>query len=70
MMYTLNQVNNLTHKDRIALKTLKDNPHIIIHSADKNITVVVMDRGLYDKFVLDMLADVKVYSKLTSDPTV
>ena len=39
-----NKRDNLTRKERIALRELITNPHIIINKADKGSTIVVEDR--------------------------
>ena len=43
--------NNLTKQERIGLKELKDNPHIVIKKADKGSAVVVMNttETIYEK---------------------
>lgn len=60
-------MHNLTQGQRKALKDLKNKPHIIIRPADKGNTVMVMDRGLYEKSVYDLLNDDKTYDKLGVD---
>lgn len=43
--------HNLSYKERIALKSLNENPYIVIHPSDKGGSMVVMDSGLYEKFI-------------------
>ena len=45
--YKQNKQDNLTRKERLALKELIQNPHIIINKADKGSTIVVEDRDEY-----------------------
>ena len=42
-----NKLDNLTRREREALKQLTDNPTLIINKADKGSTIVVQDRSDY-----------------------
>lgn len=60
---------NLTIQEQIALNTLKNNRHIIVRSAEKWGSVVVLDKGLYEKLISLMLSDNNVYKHLSHNPT-
>ena len=47
--YKQNKQDNLTRKERIALRELILNPHVVINKADKGSTIVVEDREEYIK---------------------
>ena len=47
--YKQNKQDNLTRKERLALRDLINNPHIVINKADKGSTIVVEDRDEYIK---------------------
>lgn len=60
--------NNKT--ERIAFLELTDNPHMVIRVSNKGgRSVVVLDSGLYEKQIMNMLSDQQVYQKLDADPT-
>ena len=62
-----NKRDNLTRKERIALKELMTNPHIIINKADKGSTIVVEDRQEYIRNAMVHLNDPAVYKPLHND---
>lgn len=59
-----NKQDNLTRKERIALKDLIKNPHIVINKADKGSTIVVEDREDYVRNAMSHLNDPTVYKPL------
>ena len=60
-------VDNLTRKERIALRELLLNPHVIINKADKGSTIVVEDREEYIRNAMIHLNDPVVYKSLHND---
>jgi len=65
----LKKHNNLTRKERIALKELSTNHQLIINKADKGSTIVVRHRIDYIHKGLIHLSDTKTYEKLDRDYT-
>uniref|UniRef100_A0A8C5M2E7 Reverse transcriptase domain-containing protein n=1 Tax=Leptobrachium leishanense TaxID=445787 RepID=A0A8C5M2E7_9ANUR len=61
--------SNLTKNERDALTNLKNDPTIIIKSADKGGGIVIMDKELYDQEALRQLNDNTTYRLLPSNPT-
>lgn len=61
--------NNITQKEKIALKQLSDNKDLIVRKADKGGAVIIMNGGLYKILNKNMLDDETVYRKLNSNPT-
>ena len=61
--------NNLTPAEKGALQELKERDDIVIKSADKGSTVVVMDKVDYLEEANRQLTDERFYKKLDSDPT-
>ena len=61
--------NNLTKQERIGLKELKDNPHIVIKKADKSSAVVVMNTTDYLREGYRQLQDTNFYQKIPADIT-
>ena len=62
-----NKKDNLTRKERIALRDLIKNPHIVINKADKGSTIVVEDREDYIRNAMSHLNDPTVYTPLSED---
>lgn len=60
--------SNLTPAELSALKQLRADTSIVILSADKGQTTVVMDRDEYDDRLLSMLQDTATYNELNRDP--
>ena len=60
--------NNITHEERDAIYKLRDNEDIIIKSADKGGSIIIMDRQYYINKVNECLNNSEVYSKLTKNP--
>lgn len=60
---------NLTHKQNLALKELKQNTSIVLKKADKGGATVVMSREQYIAEAESQLNDTNVYMKLDGDPT-
>ena len=58
---------NLKLKERKAIKSLKDNPNIVIKPADKGGAIVIMNKEDYVKECLRQLSDKKHYKKLTAE---
>lgn len=54
-------IHNLSYKGRKVLQSLSQNSHIVIRPSDKGGSTVIMDRGLYEKFVPEMLSDKLIY---------
>ena len=61
--------NNLSQRQRIALRKLKKRNDIIIKKADKGSTVVIQDRQEYIDTGLEHLSDKNTYSELEEDQT-
>ena len=61
--------DNLSPKERLALKELTENTNIIIKPADKGSAVVVMNRIDYLKEGFKQLSDNKYYTRLEHEPT-
>ena len=59
---------NISKGERLALKEMKSDESIMILAADKGKATVIMGREEYDKKMLDMLCDRKIYRELKSDP--
>ena len=62
-----NKKDNLIRKERIALRDLIKNPHIVINKADKGSTIVVEDRSEYIANAMLHLNDPTVYKPLDED---
>ena len=62
-----NRQDNLTRKERLALRELTQNPHIIINKADKGSTIVVEDRDEYITNAMSHLNDPNEYQPFTED---
>jgi len=58
-------VHNLKKDEKLALKSLKDCPDIVVLRADKGNATVVMDTKDYEQKISELLED----SKLNKDPT-
>ena len=61
--------NNLSQRQRIALRKLKQRKDIIIKKADKGSTVVIQDRQEYIETGLEHLSDRDTYNELQEDQT-
>ncbi|XP_066267585.1 uncharacterized protein [Branchiostoma lanceolatum] len=61
--------SNITKQERDALKELRKDKNVLILPADKGKATVLMDRTDYEEKVSVMLADMKTYEKLPTDPT-
>ena len=61
--------DNLTSRERHALKSLKKRNDIVIKSADKGSAAVVIDRDWYINECLRQLNDTKFYRPLDNDIT-
>ncbi|CAH2301455.1 Hypothetical predicted protein, partial [Pelobates cultripes] len=64
-----NPKDNLTKKERKALRSLMHDKEIIIKAADKGGGVVVMDRHNYDEENRRLLSDMDTYVKLKENPS-
>ena len=64
-----NKQDNLTRKERIALRELIQNKHIVINKADKGSTIVVEDRDDYIRNAMTHLNDLTTYKSLATDIT-
>ena len=61
--------DNITKREREAIRSLKENENIVINKADKGSTVVVVNKSDYIEEGLKHLDDPNVYRKLTRDTT-
>ncbi|XP_062586229.1 uncharacterized protein LOC134247840 [Saccostrea cucullata] len=61
--------DNLSKEERSALQSLKNGDDIVIKTADKGSTVVVLDKETYMAEAQRQLSDERFYKKLDSDPT-
>ena len=62
--------NDLTKEERNALYNLRDDPAIVMKSADKGSAVVVWDREDYLKEASKQIEDKDVYGKVQNDPSI
>lgn len=53
---------NISHEERLALNQLASNPDIVIKSADKGSSIVVLDRSSYEMMAKAQLSNTKFYS--------
>ena len=60
--------NNLTESKRKALKSPANDTNIVIKPSDKCDSVVVMDKGDYERECLKQLSDADFYEELDTDP--
>ena len=60
---------NFSQKLKIALKSLREDPSIIIDKADKGDAVVVMNADHYYGLAMKHLADSSTYELLETDPS-
>ena len=60
---------NLSKEEFIAIKQLRTDKNRMILNADKDVTLVVMDREDYIKKVREPLEDMNTYRPIPSDPT-
>ncbi|CAH2284022.1 Hypothetical predicted protein, partial [Pelobates cultripes] len=60
---------NLSSREQVALKSLRNNTEIILKPADKGGNIVMMDITDYVTMVLKVLEDENTYKILKSDPT-
>ena len=61
--------DNLTYKQRQALKKLIDDDTIVINKADKGSTIVILNNDTYTQIELDHLKGTSTYTELEIDPT-
>ncbi|CAJ0947769.1 unnamed protein product [Ranitomeya imitator] len=66
---TLRIQRNLSTDEQEAIKTLKENKQIVIKSADKGGSIVVLDKTHYVSIVQSLLSDEITYEKIERDPT-
>ena len=64
-----NNTDNISKKERIAIKKLSDNTDIVINKADKGSTIVVLDRHQYIQDGKKHLSDENTYKPLQRDTT-
>ena len=65
----LPKLTNISRGERLAIKNLTNNPHIIIKPADKGSAVVVMNREDYISEGYRQLSDTNFYRKVDTDLT-
>ena len=68
-LYHHKKPTDLPKTERQTLKTLRNDPNIIILLADKGRTTVVMDKTDYSNKARKLLQDEKTYKKLNKNPT-
>ncbi|KAM9296679.1 breast cancer type 1 susceptibility protein [Gastrophryne carolinensis] len=61
--------HNLTRKEQLALRSLEENPALVIRNADKGGSIVVLDRDTYISEAERQLSDTETYTQLRGDPT-
>ena len=61
--------SNITKRERVVLKNLKNNKDIIIARADKGHCIVIMDRLEYLQKMETKLSDTTTYVEIHEDPT-
>ncbi|CAJ0930570.1 unnamed protein product [Ranitomeya imitator] len=61
--------HNLSVEEKRALSTLKENKQIIIKSADKGGSIVVLDRDYYMREIRTQLRDIDTYQPIGNNPT-
>ena len=61
--------DNLTYKQRQALKKLIDDDTIVINKADKGSTIVILNKDTYTQIELGHLKSTSIYTELEIDPT-
>ena len=65
--YKQDKQDNITRKERLALRELINNPSIVINKADKGSTIVVEDRDEYISNAMVHLNNLNVYKPLHID---
>ena len=60
---------NITQKERNAIRELQKEKDILILPADKGRATVVLKKSEYEEKMLGMLSDTNTYNVLSSDPT-
>ena len=65
--YKQDKQDNLTRKERLALRDLLNNPRIVINKGDKGSMIVVEDRDEYISNALVHLNNLNVYKPLHID---
>ena len=68
--FTSRRFNNLSKEEQEVLYSLKDDPRIIIESADKGSVVVVWGKEDYLKEAYRQLDDKEMYRQVPYDPSV
>uniref|UniRef100_A0A8C5MIH2 Reverse transcriptase domain-containing protein n=1 Tax=Leptobrachium leishanense TaxID=445787 RepID=A0A8C5MIH2_9ANUR len=61
--------NNLTKKEYVGLKQLREDENVIIKPADKGGGVVILNMDQYHQEMSRLLSDLNTYQKLPGDPT-
>ena len=64
MNQNINKSDNLTRKERLALRELIHNHNLIINKAEKGSTIVVEDRDEYIRNAMEHLNNPDVYKPL------
>jgi hypothetical protein len=69
LKYSKLDKDNLSKEDSMFLKSLKDNPHVVVKKADKGSAVVIMNTTDYLREGYKQLDDANFYQKLHNDPS-
>lgn len=64
-----NVKRNLTFNNNKAIDSICANHDIVVKTADKGGSVVVLNATLYKNFNMDILQDTAMYKSLHNDPT-
>ena len=70
LKHSHNPKRNITKEEVQALAELKKDQSRVILTADKGVTLVVMDRVEYNSKAQELLKDGGTYKRVKSDPTV
>ena len=60
---------NMTHSERKAIASVKNNKLIVIKKADKGSCIVIEDTMDYERAGMEHLSDAKIYEEISHDPT-
>lgn len=66
--WTQKSIDNLSKKDRTALRKLQDAKEVVIKRSDKGGNVVLMSEEMYDGDIRHLLGDGDTYKQLENNP--